>query len=226
MRTALLVTTPLAWLALSSVASAGVTLNVGPLDPTYFAGQTVGANTFSVAGDQWSLVAGQAGIQKGTTPFFAAAPLGMGTSTTTGTPYMSVEGGGTEMVTFGSARTSIAIYWGSIDGNVNANNNSLAVKFDGYALTGAELAGMGADGGGNQTDPAGNQLVTITGLASFTEATFSSTGNAFEFSLVTPVIALTAGAPEPSTWAMMAIGFAALGYAAFRRNTKGRALAI
>ena len=30
------------------------------------------------------------------------------------------------------------------------------------------------------------------------------------------------GAPEPSTWAMMLIGFAGLGWAAFRRSTKGR----
>jgi PEP-CTERM motif len=34
------------------------------------------------------------------------------------------------------------------------------------------------------------------------------------------------GVPEPSTWAMMVLGFAGLGYAAFRRNSKGRALAI
>jgi PEP-CTERM motif len=32
--------------------------------------------------------------------------------------------------------------------------------------------------------------------------------------------------PEPATWAMMALGFAGLGYAAFRRNAKGRAVAI
>ena len=31
--------------------------------------------------------------------------------------------------------------------------------------------------------------------------------------------------PEPSTWAMMALGFAGLGYAAFRRSAKARALA-
>jgi hypothetical protein len=55
-------------------------------------------------------------------------------------------------------------------------------------------------------------------LTPFTTASFSSTGDAFEFSLV--------GVPEPSTWAMMAIGFVGLGYAAFRRNSKGRALAI
>jgi PEP-CTERM motif len=32
--------------------------------------------------------------------------------------------------------------------------------------------------------------------------------------------------PEPSTWAMMLLGFAGLGYAAFRRAAKGRALAV
>lgn len=36
----------------------------------------------------------------------------------------------------------------------------------------------------------------------------------------------TRGIPEPSTWAMMAIGFVGLGYAAFRRSSKARAVAI
>jgi hypothetical protein len=37
---------------------------------------------------------------------------------------------------------------------------------------------------------------------------------------------LTSSVPEPATWAMMVIGFMGLGYAAFRRGAKGRALAI
>jgi hypothetical protein len=32
--------------------------------------------------------------------------------------------------------------------------------------------------------------------------------------------------PEPSTWAMMVLGFVGLGYAAFRRNSKARAIAV
>ena len=32
--------------------------------------------------------------------------------------------------------------------------------------------------------------------------------------------------PEPSTWAMLGIGFAALGYAAFRRSSKAARPAI
>ena len=132
------------------------------------------------------------------------------------TNFMSVFGGGTEQVVFGTARTSLSIYWGSID-----PGNGFAVTIDGYTLTGADLVAMakGTDDG-SHTSPTSNELITISGLGSFTTATFSSTKNSFEFSLVTP------GVPEPSTWAMMALGFAGLGYAAFRRNTKGRALAI
>ena len=39
-----------------------------------------------------------------------------GRATTTGTTYMAVEGGGTEMATLATPQTSLNIYWGSIDG--------------------------------------------------------------------------------------------------------------
>jgi hypothetical protein len=88
-----------------------------------------------------------------------------------------------------------------------------------YTLTGTQLATMfGADDNGNQGSPLGNQLVTITGLTPFTTASFSSTGDAFEFSLV--------GVPEPSTWAMMAIGFAAMGFIGFRRTRTRSTISI
>ena len=222
MRKTLLMTTGLAWLALTGAAGAAtVTLTAETaLSPNYFVGQSVGSNTFSVGADKWSLLSGTAGIAVGTTPFVSADPLG------DTLPYMSVEGGGTEQVVFGTARTSLSIYWGSIDGNQGGNNNlnTLAITIDGFTLTGADLVGMTSildpvTGTGSQSSPTGNQLVTISGLGPFTTATFSSTNNAFEFSLGSAV-------PEPSTWAMMALGFAGLGYAAFRRNTKGRVLAI
>ena len=99
-------------------------------------------------------------------PSVYAAPLGMGTSQTTGTTYMAVEGGGTEMATWDTAQTSLSIYWGSIDGTPQ-NMNSFAVTVDGYTLTGADLVMLGASGNGSQTDPQANQLVTITGLGAF-----------------------------------------------------------
>ena len=39
-------------------------------------------------------------------------------------------------------------------------------------------------------------------------------------------VTLSTAVPEASTWAMMLVGFGGLAFAAFRRNTKGRALAI
>jgi hypothetical protein len=217
MRKTLLMSTGLAWLALTGAASATVTLTVGPADPQYFAAEAAGQNGFTIDGATWTLLSGSAATEKGSVLDKFAAPLGMGTSTTTGTTYMAVMGGGTEQVSFATPQTSLAIYWGSIDATAS-NMNSFAVTVDHFTLTGADLIALGASGDGSQNDPAANQLVRITGLTPFTTATFSTTGNSFEFSIV--------NVPEASTWTMMALGFAGLGYAAFRRNTKGRALAI
>jgi hypothetical protein len=212
MRNALLATTGLVWLALTGAAGAvTVTLTPGPQDPQYFAAIPVGQSNFSVGTDSWSLVSGTASTEQGSLTGQYAQPLGM-----VGTTYMSVFGGGTEQVVFGTAKTSLSIYWGSID-----PGNSFSVTIDGYTLTGADLAALyGAHDDGSHTSPLSNQLVTISGLGAFTTATFSSNQNSFEFSLGASAI------PEPSTWAMMGLGFAALGYAAFRRNSKSRALAI
>ena len=134
---------------------------------------------------------------------------------------MSVQNGGTERATWTTAQTSLSIYWGSIDAvGIDGILNQVSVTVNGYTLTGADLVALGATGNGNQGSPANNQWVTITGLDSFTTVDFHAAGkNAFEFSL-------GSGVPEPSTWAMMALGFAGLGYAGFRRNSKVRALAI
>jgi hypothetical protein len=59
------------------------------------------------------------------------------------------------------------------------------------------------------------EVYTITTAVSSTAAKAQLTESTF-----TTVI------PEPSTWAMMVLGFIGLGYAAFRRNSKARATAI
>jgi PEP-CTERM motif len=223
MRKTLLLTTGLAWLGLSGAAGAvTVSLTPGPQDPQYFASEAAGQNGFTIDGVTWSLVSGSAATAKGTTPGISAAPLGMGTSTSTGTTYMSVQGGGTEMATWATPQTSLSIYWGSIDADICGggssscgNLNSVAVTVDGYTLTGSNLMSMyGALGLGSQGSPKDNQLVRITGLAPFTQVEFSSTRNAFEFSLGATAI------PEPSTWAMMLAGFAGVGFLGWRGSRK------
>jgi hypothetical protein len=223
MRKTLLLTTGLAWLGLTGAAGAvTVSLTPGPQDPQYFASEAAGQNGFTIDGVTWSLVSGSAATAKGTTPGISAAPLGMGTSTSTGTTYMSVQGGGTEMATWATPQTSLSIYWGSIDANICGggssscdNLNSVAITVDGYTLTGSNLMSMyGALGIGSQGSPKDNQLVRISGLAPFTQVEFSSTRNAFEFSLAAAAI------PEPSTWAMMLAGFAGVGFLGWRGSRK------
>lgn len=224
MRRTLLLATGSAWLALTGAASAAIEVHLGPegpADPQYFASEAADQNGFTLDGITWTLVKGTAQTEKGTVTGVSAAPLGMGTSTTKGTTYFSVEHNSAEMATWTTPQTSLTIYWGSIDG-LNGINNSITV--DGFTLTGAVLASMGhppALGQGSQGNPQDNQWVTITGLAPFTTVEFADTSskNAFEFSL-------GSGVPEPSTWAMLALGFAGLGYAAFRRNSKKGQTAI
>jgi len=221
----LLTTAALAWVGLTAAASAyTVTLTPGPMDPQYFASEAAGQNGFTLDGITWTLAGGTAGTKKGSTSGVDAAPLGMGSDPTTGTTYMAVQAGGSETATFATPQTSLSIYWGSIDGDICGggssscgNLNSVSITVDGVTLTGADLIGMdGVKGLGCQSCAFDNQLVTIAGLDPFTSVTFATSANAFEFSLVpTPV-------PEPSTWAMLMLGFAGLGYAAFRRNNQNR----
>jgi hypothetical protein len=209
-------TSGLAWLAFTGAAGAvTVTLKEGPSDPQYFASKAAGQNNFTLGDITWTLVSGSAATAKGTTPGVSAAPLGMGTSTVTGTTYFSVENGGTEQATWATPQTSLSIYWGSIDSMaVDGILNQVSVTVDGYTLTGSDLVALGAMGNGNQGSPANSQWVTITGLSPFMVADFHDAGkNAFEFSL-------GSGVPEPSTWAMMAVGFAGLGLMSWRGSRK------
>jgi hypothetical protein len=216
MRKTLLVTTGLAWLGLMDVAGAvTVTLTPGPADPQYFAPKAAGQNSFTLDDVTWTLVSGIAATEKGSVTGQYAAPWGMGTSTTTGTTYMSVQDGGTEQATWATPQTGLSIYWGSIDSTEGDGIlNEVSITVDGYTLTGSDLAALGAIGNGNQSSTVNNQWVTITGLNPFTTVDFHDAGkNAFEFSLAS-------GVPEPSTWAMMALGFAGLGFMGWRGSQK------
>ena len=218
MRKALFLTTGLAWLALTGAAGAApvITLTPGPQDPQYFDPEAAGQNNFTLGGITWSLVSGTASTEKGTLPSLCMPLLwGWAPPRPRARRISLLKAAVRNWRPGRRLRPASAIYWGSIDGLTggNVNLNSIAITVDGFTLTGADLVALGASGNGDQSSPSGNQLVRITGLGDFTQVSFSSTGNAFEFSLGSAV-------PEPSTWVMMALGFAGLGYAAFRRNSK------
>ncbi len=143
-----------------------------------------------------------------------ATPLGDTTN------YMAVLLGGSEEIAYSSLKDSFGLYWGSVD-----TYNSLAF-YSGAVLvatiTGADL-GQPVNANGGQTDYASNAYVWITALPQFDRVIAASSSNSFEFDNVVAGSApqipdSVAAVPEPSTWAMLLLGFAGLGYGAFRRS--------
>ncbi len=114
---------------------------------------------------------------------------------------------------------SISFIWGSVD----IYNTLEVLAADGITVLGSWTgSAVAAPANGNQGDPDKNPLVTLT----FTGAErgtadrlrFSSTSNAFEFDNVT-----VAAVPEPTTWMLMLMGMAGIGFSMRRkRDTKLR----
>ena len=123
-------------------------------------------------------------------------------------------------VTFGNGATaahSFLIHWGSVDGT-NAGGDgydNIMTLSNGDVITGAFLTtlGFGITGDGSQTNPLNNPWLLISDTTGFTSFTATSAQHSFEFDMTT-------GVPEPSTWAMLLVGFGGLGFAAFRRSKK------
>ena len=141
-----------------------------------------------------------------------ATPLGDATN------YMAVLGGGSEKIAFSSQMNSLGLYWGSVD-TYNFleffNGNTSVAMISGIDVQPPMLAN------GGQTDYASNGYVVIGALPFFDSVVVSSSANSFEFDNVLAGVGttqFTAGVPEPSTWAMLLVGFAGLGYAGFRRS--------
>jgi hypothetical protein len=143
----------------------------------------------------------------GTTGDYAAPAY----SATTRDPnqYLAVEGGDTVTLSLGKSYSAVQIYVGSLDAyNTISFSNSLS-------FTGGALAAYGAQDDGDQQSISSNGLFDFVFSAdeAVHSVTFSSNSNALE------VAGVSAGGtvPEASTWAMLLIGFAGLGYAACRK---------
>ena len=89
-------------------------------------------------------------------------------------------------------------------------------------LFGNNLNAMPALGfNGDQSGALTNAYVTFTGL-SFDKIVLASSGNSFEFDNISYGSNLdnVGPVPEPSTWAMMLLGFAGIGFAYRRRRSR------
>jgi hypothetical protein len=123
------------------------------------------------------------------------------------TNYMAVLSGQSETVVYGKTYSELGLYWGSID------TYNVLTLFNGANSVVVSVPPV-ADGGQFADDS--NRYFVVSGFE-FDKVVFSSTQNSFEFDNVA-----VAGAPEPSTWAMMLLGFAGLGFAGYRKAKSGQ----
>ena len=111
----------------------------------------------------------------------------------------------------------IGLYWGSIDDY----NNILITYTDSTSdSVNSNLYGLLSPHNGDQ-GLLGSKYVNIFTDKAIASITFSSQQKAFEFDNVA-----IAAVPEPSTWAMMILGFFGVGFLAYRRKSSGAALRI
>jgi hypothetical protein len=205
--------------AVGAVTAAHATLSIvqiaSPGNWSAFDNVTVGLQSGSTATNSGLITFTTDGnVAVGTNVNVNAAPAGDASH------YLWGVGGAT--ITFANAVTRFDIYWGSIDGNGN-NNNSLVLNVGSDTITGDNLVAMGlTNGAGNQFDIFDNQWFRISDTNPFTSFAVSSTTNAFEFDMAGPSVTQTSGVPEPSTSAMMLLGFAGLGYAGLKRRPRAR----
>lgn len=128
---------------------------------------------------------------------------------------------GTTVTFTNGPTTSFLIWWGSIDSIANANRyDNILTLSNGDAITGSDLVNAGAalgniDGQGTQTGLPDNQWFMISDTTAFDSFRVNSSQNAFEFDMATST-------PEASTWAMLLLGFAGLGFAGYRKAKAGR----
>jgi hypothetical protein len=161
------------------------------------------------------------------------ANLITGTNTSSAAPandatkYLAIYSGGYESITNTlNSFNTLALYWGSPDSFntidlLDQSGSSIAT------VTAADVAGLGALN-------SGSALVTLTSSQNFYGAKFSSGGNSFELDNIrfsTAAVQAPAGTsssavPEPASWAMMIVGFGAVGFASRRRAAGTKAFAI
>ena len=198
---------------LGGPANAAATLNFAGGTGNLTAGQTNYADFDTTFGNIASLT-GSSGLYSGNIGGITAQPR-FGDQ---GDAYYTVLTGGSATFSFAAPVASFGFDLGSAD-----TYNLLTVGFLGggsQTFAGVQLNPPGP-ANGDQTASFSNGRVTIYGgdMGRITSATFSSTGNSFEFDNIG-----IGAVPEPATWGLFIMGFGVMGSSMRRRSAKFGAL--
>jgi hypothetical protein len=123
--------------------------------------------------------------------------------------YLTAGGGGgyIDMAYLGAPITSLLVLWGTVDGGDYRNR---IVTGAGDVITGQTVLDNCPSCINENTEA----WVLLTGLKPFNVARFSDAeNNSFEYN-----VRAIEGVPEPTTWAMMLIGFLGMGFVGMRKK--------
>ena len=139
-----------------------------------------------------------------------------------GDNYLSVLGGGNAVFTFSDPLSQVGMDYGSAD----AYNTFVVFLASGgsYSFTGQQILNtVPADANGNQAPGAQNGRLTFYAGAgdAITGIRLVSSRNSLEIDN----IGIISAVPEPGTWAMMLIGFGAIGFTMRRQRRSQGGLA-
>jgi hypothetical protein len=129
--------------------------------------------------------------------------------------YLAAGGGGgsVELAMLKGPKTSFGMLWGTLD---YGDTRNLITFNTGQTISGNDVHDACIAQGFACNDGLTNVWLRVDNLDAFNKATFSDAdANSFEFA-----VSSVAAVPEPSTWAMMLLGFAGVGFMAYRRKAK------
>ncbi|WP_380872512.1 hypothetical protein ACFB49_34430 [Sphingomonas sp. DBB INV C78] len=160
-------------------------------------------------------IAGEYQIYTGDAPPNAAAPAGDATAylAVPGTSYSGFATLDFTGLTYGPGIGGFDFYWGSID---KGNRMAIVTSTGTYTFTGADIIGSGL--GSTTTAQANRRVIFDLGPGEILQQIrFYSDLPAFELDDFAVV-----AVPEPSTWAMMLVGFLSIGSMLRRRDSARR----
>jgi hypothetical protein len=124
-------------------------------------------------------------------------------------------------------------FGGFIDMTFAAANSFSAVVSQGYPGTSGSISIEALDGSTvvySSTPTVGGQdsftLFSITGVGPFTEVEVSTAGSPQFPGIAQIQVGFASAVPEPSTWAMMLLGFVSIGCTGYRRSRKASAARV
>lgn len=204
-------------LLVTAQANATITLSspgapTGPTTSTYES--FTSPPTLPAGSDAFGTYSGTApvAIENTTVPLLSVLPGGLTSGVNN---YLAVMNGGSETVTLATTGNTLGLLWGSVD---SYNTLTLATSSGPVVITGATLLALNPALVYGTT----SEYVTLSGFGTITGFTMASSLNSFEtdeYSIATVV-------PETSTWAMMLIGFASVGFLSYRNRNRRPALRL